>query len=265
MELHDYLRRLLDGSPPPVANAAVVARVDSTQRLARRIVREYTAEGVAVPEAWVVALEQTAGRGRGDHGWASAAGAGVYVTRILSLGSARSLRNLPLLVAVAAAETLDRYLRRPCGLKWPNDLVVGEAKLGGILIEAQSRTGGGAIAMLGLGINHRRPAPVAGGRPVTSVSDESDAPPDLASLTRELMVALETDLEGLEDDAGLLRRYTRRSIHRPGDPLACRVGGRRVEGRFLGFDAAGRLRLQTGTGEESLSAGEIVELDQPRE
>ncbi|MCB1054457.1 MAG: biotin--[acetyl-CoA-carboxylase] ligase [Acidobacteria bacterium] len=238
--------------------------MDSTHRLARRIVDEYSSDDLVVPDAWVVALEQTAGRGRGAHRWESASGAGVYLTRILPLAEARSLRNLPLLVAASAAETLDGHLRSPCRLKWPNDLMVGEAKIGGVLIEALSRPGGRAVALLGVGINHRRPREVGEARPVTSVGDESASPPDLAELTRELMLSLERDLADLEDDAGVLERYTRRSIHRPGDQLTCRVGGRLLEGSFLGFDTAGRLRLQTGEGRESLSAGEIVELDPRR-
>src|SRR6185503_7682519 len=90
----------------------------------------------------LAAEEQTAGRGRRGRRWHSARGAGLT----FSLGRrirrpARELSALSLVAGVAAASALRALGVRKAALKWPNDLVVEGAKLGGILVEA--RTAGG--------------------------------------------------------------------------------------------------------------------------
>src|SRR5687767_11362327 len=86
----------------------------------------------------IIAEQQTAGRGRRGRRWHSAPGAGVT----FSLGRrirrpARELPGLSLVAGVAVARAL-HGLRVSARLKWPNDLVVGDAKLGGILVETRS-------------------------------------------------------------------------------------------------------------------------------
>src|SRR5918994_7602341 len=101
----------------------------------------------------LAAEEQTAGRGRRGRRWHSAPGAGLT----FSLGRrirrpARELAALSLVAGVAAARALRALGVRPAALKWPNDLVVDGAKLGGILVETRN----GGHAAIGVGINCRR-------------------------------------------------------------------------------------------------------------
>ncbi len=104
--------------------------------------------------AVVVANQQTAGRGRRGASWHSPPGSGLWMSVVLP--SAPAL-HLPLLVGLAAAQAIDglepteRSVR--VGIEWPNDLVVGSRKLGGILCE-----GAGDAAVAGIGINVRTPA-----------------------------------------------------------------------------------------------------------
>src|SRR5918995_7269139 len=109
----------------PGVEVRVVERCASTNDLAMRS---------SVP-VLIAAEEQTAGRGRRGRRWHSAPGAGVT----FSLG--RRIRRPPgelaalsLVAGVAAARALHALGVRPAALKWPNDLVVGGAKLGGILV-----------------------------------------------------------------------------------------------------------------------------------
>jgi BirA family biotin operon repressor/biotin-[acetyl-CoA-carboxylase] ligase len=100
----------------------------------------------------VVADEQTAGRGRHGRSWASPRG-GLYLSVLLrpSLAAGRAAL-LPLAVAVACCDALEE-LGLHAQIKWPNDLVVGDRKLGGILVEASSDGGRLDSAIVGIGVN----------------------------------------------------------------------------------------------------------------
>lgn len=104
----------------------------------------------ATPFSVVLADEQTAGRGRRGAAWLSAPGAGLWMSVVLPTDSAP--RAVPLLVGLAAAEAVQAATGAAVGLKWPNDLMIGARKVGGILCEA---THGAAVA--GIGINLRTP------------------------------------------------------------------------------------------------------------
>jgi BirA family biotin operon repressor/biotin-[acetyl-CoA-carboxylase] ligase len=99
----------------------------------------------------LVAQEQTAGRGRRGKRWYSAPGAGV--TFSLSAEIAKPEAGLSVLAGVAAARALRALGVRQVALKWPNDLLVDGAKLGGILVETRGR-----LAVFGFGINCRSDA-----------------------------------------------------------------------------------------------------------
>jgi len=93
--------------------------------------------------------EQLAGRGRGDHTWHSAAGEGLYASVLLRprIPAAR-LPLLPLAAGIAAAEATRCVSGLSVDLRWPNDLLIGPRKAGGILVEASSEanTETGAVA-----------------------------------------------------------------------------------------------------------------------
>src|SRR6185436_9860537 len=109
---------------------------------------------LAVP-VLLVADEQTAGRGRRGRRWHSAPGAGLTFSLARRIRRpARELAALSLVAGVAAARALRSLGVAPAALKWPNDLVVGGAKLGGILVETRV-SGRGTLAVFGIGINLR--------------------------------------------------------------------------------------------------------------
>jgi len=82
--------------------------------------------------------EQTAGRGRGDHGWQSAAGQGLYVSVILRPSIAvADMPLIPLVAGLAAAQAIGITAARQVDLRWPNDLLIGDRKTGGILVESK--------------------------------------------------------------------------------------------------------------------------------
>ena len=127
--------------------------------------------------------EQTFGRGRGDHGWISVAGEGLYVSVLLRPQiPAMYLPLLPLAAGLAAADAVHAVAGLAADLRWPNDLLIGPRKAGGILVEARSNSEKLPHAVVGIGINvHQRGFPPELATPATSLDLETGAPGDGSS------------------------------------------------------------------------------------
>ncbi|HEV8494406.1 MAG TPA: biotin--[acetyl-CoA-carboxylase] ligase, partial [Candidatus Angelobacter sp.] len=112
------------------------------------------ARGGAPHGSVFVADEQNSGRGRGDHGWHSAAGEGLYVSVLLRPRvMAAQLPLIPLAAGLAAAEAISASAGLTIDLRWPNDLLIGPRKTGGILVEAHSEGISVSYTVIGIGIN----------------------------------------------------------------------------------------------------------------
>ena len=102
----------------------------------------------------ILAEHQTRGRGRRERRWHSPPGCNVY----LSLGwqfthSVQPFSTLPLMVAVSTCRALTQCGLLGHGIKWPNDILTGGAKLAGILVEMKAAVAGPAHAVIGVGVN----------------------------------------------------------------------------------------------------------------
>jgi BirA family transcriptional regulator, biotin operon repressor / biotin---[acetyl-CoA-carboxylase] ligase len=124
-------------------------RIGSTSDVARRL-----AEGGAPAGTTVVADEQLSGRGRVGRSWSSPAGLGVWVSLVSRPPSLPRPGLLPLLVGLEVARALDAFAGPGAvRLKWPNDVLLGGRKLGGILCEATWAEGAPAFVVIGVGVN----------------------------------------------------------------------------------------------------------------
>ena len=132
------------------------------------------------PSGTVVVCElQSAGRGRRGAGWYSGLGTGLTLSLLWRFERGTgSLSGLPLAIGVACARALDALGARDVGLKWPNDIVRRDAKLGGILVEVSGDGDRSSAAVIGVGINVRLPdaAKRAIGRPVADLDEGHGAP-----------------------------------------------------------------------------------------
>ena len=106
----------------------------------------------------IIADAQTAGRGRMGRAWTSERGAGIWLTIVARPSDAEALDVLSLRVGIELAPALDAFAHDTVRLKWPNDLYVGDRKLGGILVEARWRDAVPEWVAIGVGINVRPPA-----------------------------------------------------------------------------------------------------------
>jgi BirA family biotin operon repressor/biotin-[acetyl-CoA-carboxylase] ligase len=214
------------------------------------------------PEGLVcLADEQTAGRGRSDHGWSSAPGEGLYVSVLLRPEvPASRLGLLPLAAGLAAAEAIRAAAGLTADLRWPNDLLVGERKAVGILAEAHAEANGAAFAVVGMGINvHQREFPPGLSTPATSLDIEAGRRISRSALLVALLKSLERETRGLETPEAAT------SIPPRIERASSWVRGRRVEvhgpqachGLTDGLDEFGFLRVRTDTGVVQVRTGGI--------
>jgi len=144
----------------------------------------------------VVADSQTAGRGRLSRSWASPAGINIYMSAILRPDMPpKDATILTLLAGVASASALREHTGVDIRLKWPNDLLVGSKKLGGILTEMRAIPDRIQFAVIGIGINVNYPVanmpadiqPIA-----TSLAHEAGIPFSRSGVLSELIKSLDT-------------------------------------------------------------------------
>lgn len=225
------------GSPSLV----VVAQCESTMDLAHAL-----AARSALPHgAAVVAGAQTSGRGRSGRAWASASDAGVWVTVLLRNIVEAPVGLLSLRVGLALADRLDCFAGDRIGLKWPNDLFIARAKVGGVLAEARWRGAVVEWTAVGVGINVRRPETLDG----AALRDGTRRADVLVGVVRAVLEA--AALSGPLTDSEV-RAFAARDV-------AC---GRRivapVAGEVLGITSHGALRVRTDDGVTELVAGSMV-------
>lgn len=205
--------------------------------------------------------EQTAGRGRSDHRWESAAGLGLYVSVLLRLPlAAERLPMLPLAAGLAAQQAIKAASGLAADLRWPNDLLLGERKVGGILVE--SRLAGAALdyAVAGIGINvHQTSFPGELATPATSldlvagtrVSRQAVLIALLKSLEREALLTMDPAAHGtLPERIAAASTWVRGRQVEVHGPQAC-------TGTTAGIDAQGFLRVDTGDAVVTVQTGGI--------
>jgi BirA family biotin operon repressor/biotin-[acetyl-CoA-carboxylase] ligase len=211
--------------------------------------------------------EQRAGRGRADHRWHSAAGDGLYVSLLLRLPiPAVRLPLVPLAVGLAAAEAIRAAIGFTVDLRWPNDLLLGERKVGGILVETKTSGSEVNFAVAGIGINvHQRDFASDLLTPATSLDLETGTRVDRQALLISLLKSLEREARELLDpeaaaaiprrveQASTWMRERRVEVH---GPQACM-------GVTAGLDEHGFLLVRTRDGVVTVQTGGIraVETD----
>lgn len=239
-----------------IARFDLLDRVDSTS--------DYLARLEPAPVGLVqlcVAEAQHAGRGRRGRSWHARPGGSITFSLAATLALApSSLAGLSLAAGVACAERLRRRGVAGVAVKWPNDLQVDGAKLGGLLVEISGEAGGPSRVILGVGVNHHLGPdfPDTG----NEVTDLVRCRPELAD--QRTRVLAELVLDGI----GLLERF-------PAEGLAPWIkrwqgfdalAGREVEvdapggpahGTVIGIDADGALRVQGPEGERRFHSGEV--------
>lgn len=207
-----------------------------------------------------IAEHQSAGRGRRGRSWHARAGGGITFSLARRFEQPPSgLLGLALVAGVASAAALTA--RGVCGvvLKWPNDIQIGAAKLGGILVELAGESSGPTRAIVGLGINYDLADTSAEAAPnAIDVRRAAAQPPARSVLAGALMAALidafdRFEQEGLEP---FLARW-RESDVLYGRAVRLDAPDGVVTGTADGVDSTGALRLRTADGVRRFLSGDV--------
>ncbi|MEZ0074906.1 biotin--[acetyl-CoA-carboxylase] ligase [Planotetraspora sp. GP83] len=238
----------------------VVERTGSTNADLTRAIREGAREGTVL-----VAESQFAGRGRLGRLWTAPPRSGLTFSMILRPEVPPARQGwLSLLVALAAASAIRRLAEVDVRLKWPNDLLVGERKLAGILAERVD-----TAVVVGMGFNVSiRPEELPVER-ATSLFIENAACVDRDPLLRAILREIEShyrewvEADGDADASGLRAAYVAWS-GTIGREVRVELPGERVlTGLATGVDHAGHLLVRAQGQEHSLSAGDVVHVRRP--
>ncbi|MEI6161437.1 MAG: biotin--[acetyl-CoA-carboxylase] ligase [Roseococcus sp.] len=223
----------------------------STQSLATDLAARGEPAGLAI-----LARRQTEGRGRAGRPWQSRAG-NLHISILLRpRAPARDIAGYALLAAVALHDAAWHHApERILSLKWPNDLMEGEAKLAGILAEAVLDDRGGiAHLVFGIGVNLAH-APEVEGRAVAALGPI--LPEDFAATLLERLDHW-GNLRLTEGFAPIRAAWMERGPAR-GTLMTLRQGDNPVSGRYEGVAEDGGLMLATGGRLHVFHAGEVME------
>lgn len=218
----------------------------STSDLCRTLAAEGEPDGLAV-----LARRQTAGRGSRGREWSSDPGNFALSVLIRPSDRPRDAGLWALLAGVAVAQSLDRD---DVVLKWPNDLLLGGAKCGGILVEtAVGASGGLDWLVIGMGVNLTR-VPDIEGRRLAAIGART-TPEALAERVLERLAHWRR-LRLLDGWAPIRTAWLARAVPL-GGLMTWRQGDHEIAGAFAGLGEDGSLLLATGGRVHAFSSGEI--------
>jgi BirA family transcriptional regulator, biotin operon repressor / biotin---[acetyl-CoA-carboxylase] ligase len=242
----------------------VILRFDSlpsTNTEAQRQAAQGAPEGLCV-----VAREQTKGRGREGRIWISPTDAGLYfsiVLRPVQLDT-RAWPLLTLMAALAVRDALWEACELETDIKWPNDILVNERKLCGILAETIETETGRAV-VVGIGINlDERAFPPELKEVATSIAALTGRTPDAETLLQSLIRALAKRyriLQAANGEAEIIEEWSRRSSYAHNRHVRVALVKETFNGWTRGLEPDGALRVETEQGEiRIVRAGDVTSL-----
>ncbi len=242
-------------------NLVFLPETSSTNDEARRLAEEGAPEGTLV-----ITDHQTAGRGRLDRRWEAPPGSSLLMSLLFRppLTPAQS-PQLTMMCGLAVADAIEIETGLCVGLKWPNDIVIGMAKLGGILTEIALRGERLDFAVVGIGLNiNVNPADLPGEMlvPATSLSHELGTSVTRRSVLGSLLEAIERRYATLKAGHSPHLEWAARLVT-VGQPVIVSVMGAVLEGVAEGVNANGALLIrQEDGGLRAIFAGDVT-LRQP--
>ena len=204
----------------------------------------------------VVAERQTSGFGRHGHSWHSEDDGGLYFSVILRAPiPPEDLPVLTMALGLAAQSAVNDYAQVSADLRWPNDLLLNEKKLAGILVQS---SGHAQIAGIGLNVNQKA-FPKDLGNIATSLLIETGHEHSKAALLDHIRTTLLPYIHILTDRGKqeIFRLFTYRSSYVAGRQVEVDVNGNMVRGITMGLDANGFLKVATPTGKIVVVSGGV--------
>ena len=234
-------------------------KVDSTNRVALELGHAGEPEG-----AVILGEEQSAGRGRAGRGWHSERAAGIYVTLLLRPKLAPVQAPLLTMMAGLSAHTaIQEQMGLTADLKWPNDLLIGGKKVGGILTEMHAEPGQVRFVIVGIGLNVNQdkfPAELTAS--ATSLRAASGRPQSRLELLVRLLREFERDYNDFLTDgpAAVIERFASVSTYTWGKRVRVSNGKESFTGTTAGLGPEGLLQVRRDNGQvTTVIAGDVAE------
>ncbi|WP_158007908.1 biotin--[acetyl-CoA-carboxylase] ligase [Methyloceanibacter marginalis] len=242
---------------PPGHRLLRLDTVDSTNAEARR-----RADMGEPGPLWIWSARQSKGRGRAGREWTSQVG-NLFASLLIRLNCPLPVASqLALVAGIVTYETVAKLIayegRSALLLKWPNDVLLSEEKVAGMLLEnVGNPSKPGTTVVIGTGINlaaypENLPQPAISLDAYGLTVTPAQALQVLAATTHEWLqrwaegATFPTIRRAWLDRAGPLGR-----------PLVARINGEEIEGAYAGLDSEGALRLKTAAGEKHITAGDV--------
>jgi len=259
IELLDRERILLAAAPATRADLAsleILLDIDSTNNHLRGKALQGAPGGCVC-----LAERQHGGRGRRGRDWVSPFAANLYFSLLWRIpAGVMALGGLSLVTGIAVVRSLRCFGVESSGLKWPNDILVNQAKLAGILIDVVGESTGPCAVVIGIGVNVGMPRNAAAGidQPWTDLSTLTGNPVPrnrlAACLLDHLLPAIrQFEIQGLEPFMTEWQRYDIVQGH----PVDLQLPDGIVSGTACGIDAGGALLVDTATGRRRFTSGEV--------
>ncbi len=215
----------------------------------------------------VLAGEQTAGRGRGSNTWWSATGSLTFSLLLNPSNLGLEQRDWPrvsLTTGLATCLALDNFLaaESSCSLKWPNDVLLHDRKISGILVEAGIGAAGNLVIGIGINVNNSfQDAPDPLPTTATSLIDSTQQEFSLDAVLVQVLQQLQRQLDRLANhDPALPADWQQRSALN-GRTLEVVTEKRSYRGTCQGIDEQGSLTLKTEDGLEQLFSGQVQSIE----
>jgi len=237
---------------PQAYGRTILPEVDSTNAEALRRLPDLT------NPCWIMAQRQTAGRGRRGRGWNDEPGnfAATLVLRLDEPPAQLALRSFLAALALHDALMAVTGLAQGFALKWPNDVLLNDGKLSGILLESGS--GGGLVIGIGVNLRSAPPADPEALFPPVSLRGETGlmiSPEALLDHLAPAYAAWEARFQTFGFSP--VRHAFLERVARLGEPIRARTMSETFEGRFASINESGALVLDTTAGRRIIPAAEV--------
>lgn len=237
--------------------------VDSTNRVAAALANDGSEEGQVV-----LADHQSSGRGRLDRSWTESPGTSVLMSLLLRPKFPSEFFYLiTSALSIAASNVLESKFLLPCQLKWPNDLMVSDKKIAGVLAEVSWDKISGPAVVIGMGLNCNQSLEelISLGRPATSIYAEVGrtlALDDRIELTKEIVSNFANYYLALEDPSNRISVASlyRNKCETVGNLVMVEMPGETLMGVATDITVEGNLVVESESGVRSIPAGDVVHL-----
>ena len=235
----------------------LLEEVDSTNEELKRLADKGARQGTVV-----IARRQTAGKGRRGRSWYSDSLDSIYMSLLLRPAFAPDKASMVTLVAaLALSQSIEKECGLPVGIKWPNDILVQEKKVCGILTEMYMKEEGIDFLIVGIGINVKlKELPQELTTMATSLEKEASRSIDREGLIEALLNEFEANYQkflACQDLSLLQSEYNERLISR-GRQVQVMGTSQQLSGEAVGINRTGELLVKAADGQlERVYAGEV--------